>query len=65
MGKFNNRIININDILYECLGSMSVDSSEIKGTDYWKKQWNADSVLRCNNEYYYCRIIVDAEFEDI
>ena len=50
MGKFNNRIININDILYECLGSMSVDSSEIKGTDYWKKQWNADSVLRSNNE---------------
>ena len=65
MGKFNNRIININDILYECLGSMSVDSSEIKGTDYWKKQWNADSVLRSNNEYYCCRIIVDAEFEDI
>ena len=65
MGKFNNRIININDILYECLGSMSVDSSEIKGTDYCKKQWNADSVLSSNNDYYYCRIIVDAEFEDI
>ena len=65
MGKFNNRIINVNDVLYECLGSMSVESSEIKGTEYWKGQWNADSVLRNGNLYYYCRIIIDAEFEDI
>jgi len=65
MGKFNNRIIKINDVLYECLGSMSVEGSETKGTEYWKGQWNADSVLRNGNLYYYCRIILDAEFEDI
>ena len=65
MRSFNNRIINVNDVLYECLGSMSAENSEIKGTEYWKKQWNADSVLRNENLYYYCRIIVDAEFEDI
>jgi len=48
MGKIN-RIIKINDILYECLGTMSVESSEIKGTEYWKKQWGADTVLRNGN----------------
>ena len=65
MGKFKNRIIKINDVLYECLGSMSVESSNNKGTEYWKERWNADSVLRSGNDYYYCRIIIDAEFEDI
>jgi hypothetical protein len=44
---------------------MSVESSEIKGTEYWKKQWGADNVLRNGNVYYYCRTIIDAEFEDI
>ena len=65
MGKFSNRIIKVNDVLYECLGSMSVESSNNKGTEYWKERWNADSVLRSGNDYYYCRIIIDAEFEDI
>jgi hypothetical protein len=64
MGKIN-RIIKVNDVLYECLGTMSVESSEIKGTEYWKKQWGSDIVLRNGNEYYYCRAIIDAEFEDI
>ena len=64
MGKIN-RIIKVNDVLYECLGTMSVESSEIKGTEYWKKQWGADNVLRNGNVYYYCRTIIDAEFEDI
>jgi YHS domain-containing protein len=59
------RIINVNDTLYEVLGTMSVESSEIKGTEYWKKQWGADNVLRNGNVYYYCRTIIDAEFEDI
>jgi hypothetical protein len=44
---------------------MSVESSEIKGTEYWKKQWGSDTVLRNGNDYYYCRTIIDAEFEDI
>ena len=44
---------------------MSVKSYEEKGTEYWKKQWGADNVLRNGNDYYYCRTVIDAEFEDI
>jgi|TARA_R110000824_G_scaffold385947_1_gene580375 hypothetical protein len=59
------RIINVNDTLYEVLGTMSVKSSEEKGTEYWKKQWGANNVLRNGNDYYYCRTIINAEFDDI
>jgi|TARA_R110000772_G_scaffold203550_1_gene313724 hypothetical protein len=59
------KLIKINDVLYECLGTMSVESSSDKGPEYWKEKWNANSVLRTGNEYYYCRIVIDAEFEDI
>ena len=64
MGKIN-RIVKVNDVLYECLGTMSVKSSEEKGTVYWKPKWGSDTVLRNGNDYYYCRTIIDAEFEDI
>ena len=64
MGKIN-RIIKVSDVLYECLGTMSVKSSEEKGTEYWKEKWGSDTVLRNGNDYYYCRTIIDAEFEDI
>jgi hypothetical protein len=64
MSKFN-RLIRLNNIVYECLGVMSVESSLEKGTDYWKKCWGADYVLRNGNDYYYCRLVIDAEFEDI
>ena len=64
MGKFR-KIITINDTLYECLGVMSVESSNEKGTDYWTKQWGADTVLRNGNDFFYCRTVLDAEFEDI
>ena len=64
MGKIN-RIIKIKDVLYECLGVMSVESSNEKGTEYWKERWGSDTVLRNGNEYYYCRTVIDAEFEDI
>ena len=64
MGKIG-KIIKIRDVLYEVLGIMNVKSSEEKGTEYWKERWGSDSVLRNGSEYYYCRIIIDAEFEDI
>ena len=64
MGKIG-QIIKIRDVLYEVLGTMPVESSEIKGTDYWKERWGANTVLRNGNDYYYCRTIIDAEFEDI
>jgi len=59
------RIININDTLYEVLGIMSVERSNDKGTEYWKERWGSDSVLRNGNDYYYCRTVIDAKFEDI
>ena len=64
MGKIG-RIVNVNDTLYEVLGTMDVERSNDKGTEYWKEKWGSDSVLRNGNDYYYCRIIIDAEFEDI
>ena len=64
MGKIG-QIVNVNDTLYEVLGTMSVESSNDKGTDYWKERWGADNVLRNGNDYYYCRVIINAEFEDI
>ena len=64
MGKIG-QIINVNDTLYEVLGIMSVERSNDKGTEYWKERWGSDSVLRNGNDYYYCRVIINAEFEDI
>ena len=64
MGKIG-QIVNVNDTLYEVLGIMSVERSNDKGTEYWKERWGADNVLRNGNDYYYCRIIINAEFEDI
>ena len=64
MGKIG-QIVNVNDTLYEVLGIMSVERSNDKGTEYWKEKWGADNVLRNGNDYYYCRVIINAEFEDI
>ena len=64
MGRFN-KIIKVNDTLYECLGIMSIQSADEQGTEYWKKCWNADTVLRNGNEWYFVRTIIEAEFEDI
>ena len=44
---------------------MSIKSADEKGTEYWKKQWGADAVLRNGDTYYYCSLIINAEFEDI
>ena len=59
------KIIKIKDTLYECLGIMNVDRSNEKGIEYWKERYDADIVLKSGNDYYYCRTIIDAEFEDI
>ena len=61
----SDKIINIQDVLYYILGTMSVKSCNERGTEYWKKQWGADSVLRNGDLYYYCSRVIDAEFEDI
>ena len=64
MGRLN-KIINVNDTLYECLGTQDVSQTDIKGTEYWKRCWSADNVLRNGNVYYFVRLIIDAEFQDI
>lgn len=58
-------IITVKDILYQVLGKMDVDKANEKGTEYWKEKYNANSVLRNGNFFYFCMTIIDAEFEDI
>ena len=59
------QIIKSNDILYEVLGSMEVVRTDNEGTDIWKERWGADTLLRHDDMYYFCRNVIDAEFEDI
>ena len=44
---------------------MDAEKAQNKGTEYWKQQWGANAVLRNGDTYYYCSLIIDAEFEDI
>ncbi len=64
MGKLG-KIIEVNDDLYELLGSQSVQETDIEGSDVWKNRWGADTLLRNGDVYYFCRKVIDAEFEDI
>jgi len=59
------KIINVNDTLYELLGQQKVSETENDGLEVWKKRWGADTVLRNNNIYFFCRDVINAEFEDI
>ena len=49
MGKIG-KIVNVNDTLYEVLGTMDVERANDKGTEYWKERWGADNVLRNGND---------------
>jgi hypothetical protein len=59
------QIIKSNDILYEVLGSMEVVRTDNEGTDIWKERWGADTLLRHDDMYYFCKRVIDAEFKDI
>jgi len=63
--QLSNKIINNNDILYEILGSMLIVNADEEGTDIWKERWGADTLLRHDDMYYFCRKVLEAEFEDI
>jgi|TARA_B100001079_G_scaffold127206_1_gene109051 hypothetical protein len=63
--QLSNRIINNNDILYEILGSMLIVNADEEGTEIWKERWGADTLLRHDDMYYFCRKVIDVEFEDI
>jgi len=60
-----NKFINVNDILYYIKGTQSVKSVDSKGGDYWKAKWGVDAILRNGDTYYFCQIVIDAEFSDI
>ena len=64
MGKIG-RIIKANGELYELLGTQSVLETDDKGTEYWKEKWGSDAVLRNGDVYYFCRSVINAEFDDI
>ena len=61
----SDKIIKVQDTLYYILGTMSVESSNGHGTEYWK----VDSVLQNKHGdrevLYFCDLIINAEFEDI
>ena len=61
----SDKIIKIGDTMYYIKGTMDAEKAQNKGTEYWKQQWGANSVLRNGDMYYYCSIIINAEFEDI
>jgi hypothetical protein len=63
--QLSNRIINSNDTLYEILGSMKILSADEEGTEIWKERYGADNLLRHDDMYYFCRKVIEAEFEDI
>jgi hypothetical protein len=58
------QIIKIRDVLYEVLGTMDVERSNDKGTEYWKEKWGADIVLRNGDLYYFCRNVLEAEWTE-
>ena len=64
MGK-NIRIITVDDERYEVLGTQSVQQVDEEGSDVWKDRWGADTILRNGDLYYFCRNIINVEFEDI
>ena len=58
------KIIHVKDSLYEVLGTQTVKTTDEKGTDYWKEQWGADTVLRNDDLYYFCRNVLEAEWTE-
>ena len=58
------RIIHVKDSLYEVLGTQAVKTTDEKGTDYWKEKWGADTVLRNDDLYYFCRNVLEAEWTE-
>ena len=58
------KIIHVKDSLYEVLGTQTVKTTDEKGTDYWKEKWGADTVLRNDDLYYFCRTVLEAEWTE-
>ena len=52
------------DNLFEVLGTQKVKTTDEKGTDYWKERWSADTVLKNEDLYYFCRNVLEAEWTE-
>lgn len=59
------QIIKVGDTLYESLGKMKAGDKNKKEIDKWKERYGADAVLRNGDVLYFCRTIIDVDFEDI
>ena len=59
------RIINVGDELYLVKGRQTASSVESQGMDYWKRCWGVDHVLRNGDIFYFCDLVIEAEYEDI
>jgi len=51
--------------MYYIKGIQNVASTDVKGIDYWKKQWGVDNVLKNGDQYFFVLKVIDAEFSDI
>jgi hypothetical protein len=58
------KIIHVEDSLYEVLGTQTVKITDKKGTDYWKEKWGADTILRNDDLYYFCKNVLEAEWTE-
>jgi len=59
------RIINVGDELYLVKGRQKVSSVESQGMDHWKRCWGVEHVLRNGDIFYFCDLVIEAEYEDI
>jgi hypothetical protein len=59
-----NRIIHVNDNVFQVLGTQKVNTTDEKGAAYWKEKWGADTVLRNGDLYYFCRNVIEAEWTE-
>ena len=59
------RLISVGSEMYYIKGIQNVASTDVKGIDYWKKQWGVDNVLKNGDQYFFVLKVIDAEFSDI
>jgi len=42
-----------------------IETSRVEDPKQEKEKWNADIILRKGSSYYFCKEVLDAEFEEI
>ena len=60
------RIVTMGDDMYFVKGHMAVQSvDEQGGLDHWKQCWGTDHVLRNGPTFYFCHLIIIADYEEV